>query len=240
MRVPACISCDRTKALREEIATERSDHHAEPLNQSASNGPARQPCDHDPAQVEQAGGDDKAGAVIGGCEFGSSARKFAPVSVKDREHGDATIAATAANGKLEAPRDRHAPRTRADSAITTSGIGRGMRSTPRTPPIAITSLGNVIGPTKPPAPQAARPRSRLRPSQSNDPRSADAAGRWREPRSRQALDANTGFAPARATSAQSRARKYAGGPFGRFLSWGGRPRKKRRPKNQNIDTDPIA
>jgi len=43
-----------------KIATERSDRHAEPLNQPAASRPARQRADHDPAQVEQAGGCDKA------------------------------------------------------------------------------------------------------------------------------------------------------------------------------------
>jgi hypothetical protein len=39
------------------------------------------------------------------------------------------------------------PRTRADSAITTSGIGSGICNTPKTPPSAIT-IGNVIGSTQ--------------------------------------------------------------------------------------------
>src|SRR6267143_328648 len=83
----ANISCDRTETLREKIAAERSDHHAEPLNQSSSCGPARQRADRDPAQMQQAGGDDKADAVgqwIGG------ARKLGPmrVSMKNRKHGD--------------------------------------------------------------------------------------------------------------------------------------------------------
>jgi len=122
------------------------------------------------------------------------------VSVKDREHGDDDRC----DGEWQnggAPRPPH-PEPGPTAQSRPPASAEEMRSTPRTPPIAITS-GNVIGNTQIAGrPKLPRPRSRPRPLQSNDPfRSADGAARWRDHRSRRLAHARTPLRSARGPQA---------------------------------------